>query len=78
MASEVSIVATKRSAVLGVRLRPITWVSTVAFFDKNFQHLDGGESLTDWLQEHADLEIRSFCPDPSSDRWVLVGQRPSA
>jgi hypothetical protein len=77
MGSEVSIVSAKRNAVVSVRQRPVTYKSTVAFFDTCFKKVGEGTTLTDWLDTNSEWEIKDLVFDQTNERWVLIGQRPT-
>jgi hypothetical protein len=76
MAGEVSIVSAKRNAVVSVRQRPITWKTTVAYFDTCFKKIGEGTTLTDWFDMNPEWEVKDLVFDQTNDRWVLLGQRP--
>jgi len=68
----------KRSAVIGVRQRPIVWKSTVEYFDICFKHIGSDMELNEWLEIHNEWEVKSLSFDPPKGRWLLIAQRPSA
>lgn len=78
MANEVSIVSAKRNAVVSVRQRPVNFASTVEYFDTCFKKLGEGTSLSEWLENHTEWEVKDLVFDQINERWVLIGQRPLA